>query len=198
MKPGKVQKGKDTHQTLAAPAPYSLPGMSGGRSISGKENNMTTKKPAAPTHTPGPQRPRMEAPWTCDICHEQLPTDEAVKSHKMDTGHSMYWPTFEKRITAGIAVHTPGPWTVRPVINSSALAIEAKDGFLESVSAVWCENRGREVGSANARLIAAAPDLLAASQKALWSLEQWANSKNGPLANELRAAIAKAEGREGV
>ncbi len=45
MKPGKVQ-GKESHVThSAALAPYSLPGMSGGRSISkGKENPMKAKR----------------------------------------------------------------------------------------------------------------------------------------------------------
>jgi hypothetical protein len=90
MKPGKVQEGKDsqTVNTSAASAPYSLPGMSGGRSISkGKENNMETKI-AVPISQLCPNRINAaHFPVTaeigsdhyafCDNCHARLNFDEA-------------------------------------------------------------------------------------------------------------------------
>jgi len=32
----------------------------------------------------------LQAPWVCDECGAQLPTDADVRDHKMDTGHSSY------------------------------------------------------------------------------------------------------------
>lgn len=48
---------------------------------------------------------------------------------------------------------------------------------------------------ANARLIAAAPDLLAACKSALKSLDMIAATHNSPLSQQIGEAIAKAEGR---
>jgi hypothetical protein len=139
MKPGKV-KGKDITTTSAASAPYSLPGMSGGRSISGKENNMKTKNVS---YTPGP--------WTVGGWGE------------------IYGPGVKPMSAAG-----PLP-TAKLVCKMSV-----------GTSVLGVTN---EEGSANARLIAAAPDLLAALKSInLNDLTRESDAK-------VRAAIAKAEGK---
>ena len=95
-------------------------------------------------------------------------------------------------------VHTPGPWTYRrakyPVDGSYDYAIAAKVGgqefciiaeaFGRVADAVWPD------AEANARLIAAAPDLLAA----LKDVVAVADRKTDEF-DRARAAIAKAEGR---
>ena len=79
--------------------------------------------------------------------------------------------------------HTPGPWRIEGnEVHAYATAV-----------AVICETVQGEDGS-NARLIAAAPDLLAALQRLITAL-----GGQGALRYELtvktaRAAIAKAEG----
>ena len=90
--------------------------------------------------------------------------------------------------------HTPKPWTCTPGRDyCSQFDIWDKDGM-----EVQCSNAERE---ANARLIAAAPDLL----EALESLYHTANSIGedtcDPVAfagalEDARAAIAKARGQE--
>jgi len=47
---------------------------------------------------------------------------------------------------------------------------------------------------ADSRLIAAAPDLLAALKDALGFLEDWEDLSNNSVAHKIRAAIAKATG----
>ena len=95
--------------------------------------------------------------------------------------------------------HTPGPWIVGPMSDY----IAAKDGSLiaeipTDYSPITGEHTGAMV--ANARLIAAAPELLSACREALRSLDALSESatdgfpKDNRAANMLRAAIAKAEG----
>ena len=74
--------------------------------------------------------------------------------------------------------HTPGPW-IR-IANSIGVA-DAE------IAKVWTTDDGRQ--EANARLIAAAPDLL----KSLQDIEAY--DPNSWAADTARAAIAKAEGR---
>jgi hypothetical protein len=112
--------------------------------------------------------------------------------------------------------HTPGPWTVRTCKGHGLDQIDAEaDGFtiadVEAVSFAsvggYAEHpanpkqRKARPGEpeANARLIAAAPDLLAALQKLINKIN-WAfdSEIQGVLAEEVdaaEAAIAKAEGR---
>ena len=102
--------------------------------------------------------------------------------------------------------HTPGPWVFS--------AIDSTEGFLvvekarpKSLVATVCKRNGcgwacpHEEPWANARLIAAAPELLAACTRTaeiiqggdrFESLEPWAQE----IVQSLNAAIAKAEGRE--
>jgi hypothetical protein len=80
--------------------------------------------------------------------------------------------------------HTPGPWRV-----SGKATINAGRSWIASVST---SNR-----DANARLIAAAPDLLAAAQGALNYIENTESELGITLysGDWLRAAIAKATGQ---
>lgn len=91
--------------------------------------------------------------------------------------------------------HTPGPWTTTSIhpqrdwVNASGRAALAEVAVVVS-GREWPE------GKANARLIAAAPDLLAACTRALGFVDSMPDNDNVGLADCLRAVIAKAEGRE--
>ena len=91
--------------------------------------------------------------------------------------------------------YTEGPWWVEPSADGSADGREVCDGYGHTAT-VYGES---DVAAANARLIAAAPELLEALIAAKGTIEYLlANSDNGPAENciELIAsAIAKAEGR---
>lgn len=90
--------------------------------------------------------------------------------------------------------HTPGPWYFTP---DSDEIFAADD---EIVAVTWCvPKRGGLAEGKNARLIAAAPDLLEALATALGALDA---SRSGGAYPDFevwealaRAAIAKAEGR---
>jgi hypothetical protein len=94
-----------------------------------------------------------------------------------------------------IAKHTPGPWIIDPALELPlAVIADTEDGL------GICELGTRTLETeANARLIAAAPDLLAALQTfATWhaeNFEDFSPEVNASLlcvANEAEAAIAKA------
>ena len=96
--------------------------------------------------------------------------------------------------------HTPGPWKVR-VSNNGALrgySIEHKDETLRSIVARnWehelCEEHGNSLP--NARLIASAPELLAAARLAVaWAEQVPAPYRDWPHVAAARAAIASATG----
>ncbi len=111
------------------------------------------------------------------------------------------------RTTKEKTKHTPGPWT----------AVEGRNGFLDALNYVHDGKRciarmeladgdtsfQRARTMANARLIAAAPDLLEAAKRALALVECLpgrdihGNQATHTLDTEdvLRAAIAKAEGK---
>lgn len=91
--------------------------------------------------------------------------------------------------------HTPGPWRVEPE------GIFAEIEGSEYVVAVWDEDDGlsMEEMEANANLIAAAPDLLAAAKESKCGCslrERDSGHKVGCWKPALDSAIAKAEGRE--
>lgn len=107
---------------------------------------------------------------------------------------------FEAEGTADRAQHTPGPWEAIQSEYSYGFAIQHSGS---SIAAVWPENlRGQTLPSqANARLIAAAPDLLEALEAEMADLEEdirW--SEDSDLArlverrNRALAAIVKAKG----
>lgn len=85
--------------------------------------------------------------------------------------------------------HTPGPW-VKGVMSDYV----AKSASGEIIAELPCSKASSEERAANARLIAAAPDLLGALKRAMNELAQCTQGDgcNYCLA---RAAIAKAEGK---
>lgn len=98
--------------------------------------------------------------------------------------------------------HTPGPWDYDD-INKEVFASceEHESGWVALIAGNDSEDRPlpESMMLANARLIAAAPDLLEACTSALGTIQYLlSNSDNGPAENcleVLAAAIAKAEGR---
>jgi hypothetical protein len=105
------------------------------------------------------------------------------------------------------AKHTPGPWQFNEYPHYTDFTIWGGGGAFPVVTEF--DDRGdHTVTTANARLIAAAPDLLAALQRAEALLRIACNpgiDKNFTLctsscqwaANEARAALAKAQGEKG-
>lgn len=103
--------------------------------------------------------------------------------------------------------HTPGPWlTARNECHIGGIATIhhcINNDWVEVWSDKWFEGDGltEEVMEANARLIAAAPDLLEALQECVSMLEQFcfsdANCEGAVTAqvNEARNAIRKATGK---
>jgi hypothetical protein len=93
--------------------------------------------------------------------------------------------------------HTPGPWrTGTKRYMADPLYIEAGEGVNFTII-------GKARTLADARLIAAAPDLLAACERAVDLLHKYANDASSHrtstirvIRDELRAAIAKATGHE--
>lgn len=99
------------------------------------------------------------------------------------------------------AGHTPGPWRVEPSASDTDVPVVTssdEDGFPWLVARVW--NGGdftqKEINYNNARLIAAAPDLLDAAQGALSALERIRESHDVHTSAELalQTAIAAATG----
>ena len=98
--------------------------------------------------------------------------------------------------------HTPGPWRLSPLLSGSEndrgfriFASDGRDGtmWIADVSPVIDNDRGdaSEEGKANARLIAAAPDLL----EALKDVEANVADDSPFMWERVGAAIAKAEGK---
>jgi hypothetical protein len=107
-------------------------------------------------------------------------------------------------MTAPATKHTPGPWTVAPD-GEHVLGGEPTDPVViaGTMLADWCSETD-ETSEANARLIAAAPNLLAALETALSALNHAGEVATASGKGELyigtraaaRAAIAKATGQE--
>lgn len=127
---------------------------------------------------------------SCSRCSASLSRVEA-----RDSSHVCLPPT----------PHTPGPWLVEPCQwdHGASLVIVAKGSHVlakiepinDGDEDVDADNAQREPDDeANAALMAAAPDLLAASKAALsWFLR--AGYKVDGAVESLNNAIAKAEGR---
>jgi hypothetical protein len=81
------------------------------------------------------------------------------------------------------AQHTPGPWTASHIGEIRGSADRQTVAYVRGPSAT---------SAADARLIAAAPDLLDMARKALAA---WTGDGPPIDLDDLRAAIAKAEGR---
>jgi hypothetical protein len=110
--------------------------------------------------------------------------------------------------------HTPGPWTVqdcnvddlqRPNRLMGPVVVYADDDCeLHPIADCSCNHTCREIdeAEANARLIAAAPELLEAARQCLKAMEvverDYGWPYNAPLLSAMQgaeAAIAKAEGK---
>ena len=89
------------------------------------------------------------------------------------------------------ATHTPGPWVVHPTTHHPAVrSVGTSDTGPRRICTVGSMN-GNPVDKKNARLIAAAPDLL----EALKAMTEQTNSTELAAAcDKARAAIAKATG----
>lgn len=92
--------------------------------------------------------------------------------------------------------HTPGPWAATPCLDVGrygppwTIRVDKQTVVASLIGAAL--HRGAETAEANARLIAAAPDLLAALKELL---PMWESGIREPWVERARAAIAKAEGR---
>lgn len=99
--------------------------------------------------------------------------------------------------------HTPGPWSYRKVPRKQEWEINTKrcpnSGCVSwtGMAVVFgCDDdpkMGKVVGEANARLIAAAPDLLEALKEILYYIGDRKVATHGAM-HRARAAIAKATG----
>jgi len=98
--------------------------------------------------------------------------------------------------------HTPGPWEILRYCNvrdndPDAVGVGSDMGI---VADVWKDGVMEEAGDANAKLIAAAPELLKMLEIAGAYVKEMGSEHSWPSAIEedyrnIRAAIAKAEGR---
>ena len=59
-----------------------------------------------------------------------------------------------------MAKHTPAPWRVGEHEKKACLYVDAGDSSMGAVACLWDAGKSRTETEANARLIAAAPDLL--------------------------------------
>jgi acetylornithine deacetylase/succinyl-diaminopimelate desuccinylase-like protein len=86
--------------------------------------------------------------------------------------------------------HTPGPWTTDGAARTGDLDVISPAG---RITLIDCEfsDESEDVLTANARLISAAPDLLAAIEGLLNALP---SATTHPAIKAARAAIAKATG----
>lgn len=84
--------------------------------------------------------------------------------------------------------HTKGKWKALPLGDKGLLNVAAPDG---PVAFTGTAKRSKEENEANARLIAAAPDLLAACEVALYFIECGDGERE--VRSTLRNAIAKAK-----
>jgi hypothetical protein len=98
--------------------------------------------------------------------------------------------------------HTPGPWAVGQIVNNFVQIVAPEYRTLTDADHVVCELREWRQPRCddNAKLIAAAPELLAACRMALDYFNETRNGRDwrdngGEEPRVLATAIAKAEGR---
>jgi len=104
--------------------------------------------------------------------------------------------------------HTPGSWKFRKHLGGEEGEVIAQDVRFDTDFLYIAEIFGHyqdDECAANGRLIAAAPDLLAACKSALVWFERWTSDEDEPpaswgweLKGELAAAIAKVKGSDGA
>lgn len=95
-------------------------------------------------------------------------------------------------------MHTPGPWTITKNPHTRLVFVAGYPLYRACPDGLNDERRKE----ADARLIAAAPDLLAACQRLVTLIDesdQWSDvvsgTAMGEIVNEARTAVAKAEGK---
>ncbi len=90
--------------------------------------------------------------------------------------------------------HTPGPWKFGHWGDDFWVGADGYDGR-KVARVTWGMGEEVEEGRENARLIAAAPDLLEALREAVefFDSEYWLTSAGEAMARRWRAAISKAE-----
>jgi hypothetical protein len=100
------------------------------------------------------------------------------------------------------ATHTPGPWMIRPFRGGFIRdSISICGTSIQEITALSAPPDRFHEQAANARLIAAAPELLALAQAviATYNAETTDSVLDFlPLVKQARAAIAKATGTEGT
>ena len=90
---------------------------------------------------------------------------------------------------------TPGPWFEHRE-GFSTVYIEARigGGMIQEVAACGPCDKGSEQQSANAKLIAAAPELLEALQFTIHDIGYWLSTQKPELKEKIESAINKALG----
>jgi len=94
------------------------------------------------------------------------------------------------------AKHTPGPWTLHPTaLHPAVRSVGTPDAGPRRICTVGTMN-GNPVDKANARLIAAAPELLEALKACAAVCAGETTNKRGLISalEQARAALAKCEG----
>lgn len=90
------------------------------------------------------------------------------------------------------ASHTPGPWILKPYRKDFSIGISGESEYVVTVTGM------SEKDKANARLIAAAPELLEACKDALESLKRLIDAEGAYRVtniSQLQSAIRKALGK---
>ena len=103
--------------------------------------------------------------------------------------------------TKQLSKHTPGPWETAPGYygeGATANIIKSPGGKVAHLDVVmWANGDNEDVlrMKANARLIAAAPDMLVATRKMLALIEnaEWTQAERLACIHGAKAAITKAE-----
>lgn len=101
-----------------------------------------------------------------------------------------------KTMNASESKHTPGPWKhIKPEsYDATPLPVAARDGFRVAWVNPYAATNGDGVDTCNARLIAAAPELLEALERMLKFADGFTQCSAGQpdAKQQARAAIAKA------
>jgi hypothetical protein len=103
--------------------------------------------------------------------------------------------TAEARRSEATSAHTPGPWSNERIWDTPASRIHARVHGVPVALAEAFTMRGAGEKEANARLIAAAPELLEACELVIGSMAVGADDFSQEVLRRVRAAVAKAGGK---
>lgn len=92
--------------------------------------------------------------------------------------------------------HTPGPWENNGYIAGMTAIMVYNKKIDRDIATIYRKSCTKEEQEANARLIASAPELLSAGKEALEYLRIQCNIEGGDIYDNLKTAIAKAEGAD--